>query len=144
MKTVNDFVELLTIAHDVWVEVFDKNGKLVYSDFEDDQNIDILSNEEIHRVTMSDENKHTFELHLKSYIALEDRFQVGDVWDIMFPPACGDELGGYWYGKIEKVLKPHNLVVITPCYADGSPYAIDGYVTTISTERLKKKVETNE
>lgn len=139
---VNEFVSL---GNGTLVEVYDCKGKLVYSDFVDDQQswFELIENEEIDYFNL---NSDRINLYLKNYE--RTTYCVGDIWYANLSPAVGDELGGCRMVRIEKVWETRALVTVTPMIKIG-PEPIqyfDEYegTMTISIERLQGKYESGE
>lgn len=139
---VNEFVNL---GNGTLVEVYDCKGKLVYSDFVDDQEswFEQIENEEIDYFQL---NSDRIDLYLKNYE--RTTYCVGDIWYANLAPAIGDEVGGCRMVRIEKVWETRALVTVTPMIKIGAEPVqyFDEYegTMTISIERLQGKYESGE
>lgn len=139
---VNEFVSL---SNGTLVEVYDCKGKLVYSDFVDDQEswFEQIENEEIDYFQLSSDR---IDIHLKDYE--RTTYCVGDIWYANLPSAVGDEIGGCRMVRIEKIWETRALVTVTPMIKIGEKpiQYFDEYegTMTLSIERLQGKYESGE
>lgn len=139
---VNEFVSL---GNGTLVEVYDCKGKLVYSDFVDDQEswFELIENEEIDYFNL---NSDRINIHLKDYE--RTIYCVGDIWYASLAPTVGDEIGGCRMVRIEKVWETRALVTVTPMIkiSEKPVQYFDEYegTMTISIERLQGKYESGE
>lgn len=137
--------EFVNLGNGTLVDVYDCKGKLVYSDFVDDQEswFEQIEEEEIGHFQLSSDR---IDLHLKDYE--KTTYCVGDIWYANLSPAVGDELGGCRMVRIEKVWETRALVTVTPMIKIGAEPVqyFDEYegTMTISIERLQGKFESGE
>lgn len=137
--------EFINLGDGTLVDVYDCKGKLVYSDFIDDQEswFEQIEGEEIDHFQLSPDR---IDLYLKDYE--QTIYCVGDIWYASLAPAVGDELGGCRMVRIENVWKTRALVTVTPMIKIGEkpvPY-FDEYegTMTLSIERLQAKYKSGE
>ena len=137
--------EFVNLGNGTLIEVYDCKGKLVYSDFVDDQEswFEQIEDEEIHYFQL---NSDRINLYLKNYE--RTTYCVGDIWYANLSPAIGDELGGCRMVRIEKVWETRALVTVTPMIKIG-PEPVQYFdecegTMTISIERLQGKYESGE
>ena len=137
--------EFVNLGNGTLIEVYDCKGKLVYSDFVDDQEswFEQIEDEEIHYFQLDSDR---INLYLKNYE--RTTYCVGDIWYANLAPAVGDELGGCRMVRIEKVWETCALVTVTPMIKIGPKPVqyFDEYegTMTISIERLQGKYESGE
>ena len=137
--------EFVNLGNGTLIEVYDCKGKLVYSDFVDDQEswFEQIEDEEIHYFQL---NSDRINLYLKNYE--RTTYCVGDIWYVNLAPAVGDEIGGCRMVRIEKVWETRALVTVTPMIKIGPEPVqyFDEYegTMTISIERLQGKYESEE
>ena len=137
--------EFVNLGNGTLIEVYDCKGKLVYSDFVDDQEswFEQIEDEEIHYFQL---NSDRINLYLKNYE--RTTYCVGDIWYVNLAPAVGDEIGGCRMVRIEKVWETRALVTVTPMIKIGEKpiQYFDEYegTMTISIERLQGKYESGE
>lgn len=137
--------EFVNLGNGTLIEVYDCKGKLVYSDFVDDQEswFEQIEDEEIHYFQL---NSDRINLYLKNYE--RTTYCVGDIWYVNLAPAVGDEIGGCRMVRIEKVWETRALVTVTPMIKIGPEPVqyFDEYegTMTISIERLQGKYESGE
>ena len=137
--------EFVNLGNGTLIEVYDCKGKLVYSDFFDDQEswFEQIEDEEIHYFQL---NSDRINLYLKNYE--RTTYCVGDIWYANLAPAVGDEIGGCRMVRIEKVWGTRALVTVTPMIKIGEKPVqyFDEYegTMTISIERLQGKYESGE
>ena len=137
--------EFVNLGNGTLIEVYDCKGKLVYSDFVDDQEswFEQIEDEEIHYFQLDSDR---INLYLKNYE--RTTYCVGDIWYASLPPAVGDELGGCRMVRIEKVWETRALVTVTPMIKIGEKpvQCFDEYegTMTLSIERLQGKYESGE
>ena len=137
--------EFVNLGNGTLIEVYDCKGKLVYSDFVDDQEswFEQIEDEEIHYFQL---NSDRINLYLKNYE--RTTYCVGDIWYANLAPAVGDEIGGCRMVRIEKVWETRALVTVTPMIKIGPEPVqyFDEYegTMTISIERLQGKYESGE
>lgn len=137
--------EFINLGNGTLIEVYDCKGKLVYSDFVDDQEswFEQIEDEEIHYFQL---NSDRINLYLKNYE--RTTYCVGDIWYVNLAPAVGDEIGGCRMVRIEKVWETRALVTVTPMIKIGPEPVqyFDEYegTMTISIERLQGKYESGE
>lgn len=137
--------EFVNLGNGTLIEVYDCKGKLVYSDFVDDQEswFEQIEDEEIHYFQLDSDR---INLYLKNYE--RTTYCVGDIWYANLSPAIGDELGGCRMVRIEKVWETRALVTVTPMIKIGPEPVqyFDEYegTMTISIERLQGKYESGE
>ena len=144
--TVSDFVQYL--ERNTCIRVFDVNDELAYSDFLDDQDITEVENEEIGIIVGAENNG--IDIYLKDYtLPARLKCSVGEIWWADLTPALGDEIGYTACEILETKVGGLNLVRVSPLRVkdyqsettrENFVESIVGYVTTISTERLKNKV----
>lgn len=137
--------EFVNLGNGTLIEVYDCKGKLVYSDFVDDQEswFEQIEDEEIHYFQL---NSDRINIYLKNYE--KTTYCVGDIWYANLAPAVGDEIGGCRLVRIEKVWETRALVTVTPMIrisAEPVQY-FDEYegTMTLSIERLQGKYESGE
>ena len=137
--------EFVNLGNGTLVDVYDCKGKLVYSDFVDDQEswFEQIEEEEIGHFQLSSDR---IDLHLKDYE--KTTYCVGDIWYANLSPTIGDEIGGCRMVRIEKVWTTRALVTVTPMIKIGEKPVqyFDEYegTMTISIERLQGKYESGE
>ena len=137
--------EFVNLGNGTLIEVYDCKGKLVYSDFVDDQEswFEQIEDEEIHYFQLDSDR---INLYLKNYE--RTTYCVGDIWYANLAPAVGDEIGGCRMVRIEKVWETCALVTVTPMIKIGPKPVqyFDEYegTMTISIERLQGKYESGE
>ena len=137
--------EFVNLGNGTLIEVYDCKGKLVYSDFVDDQEswFEQIEDEEIHYFQL---NSDRINLYLKNYE--RTTYCVGDIWYVNLAPAIGDEIGGCRMVRIEKVWETRALVTVTPMIKIGPEPVqyFDEYegTMTISIERLQERYESGE
>lgn len=137
--------EFVNLGNGTLIEVYDCKGKLVYSDFVDDQEswFEQIEDEEIHYFQL---NSDRINIYLKNYE--KTTYCVGDIWWANLAPAVGDEIGGCRLVRIEKVWETRALVTVTPMIKIGPEPVqyFDEYegTMTISIERLQGKYESGE
>lgn len=144
--TVSDFVQYL--ERNTCIRVFDVNDELAYSDFLDDQDITEVENEEIGIIVGAENNG--IDIYLKDYtLPARLKCSVGEIWWADLTPALGDEIGYTACEILETKVGGLNLVRVSPLRVkdyqsettrENFVESIVGYVSTISTERLKNKV----
>lgn len=144
--TVSDFMQYL--ERNTCIRVFDVNDELAYSDFLDDQDITEIENEEIGIIVGAENNG--IDIYLKDYtLPARLKCSVGEIWWADLTPALGDEIGYTACEILETKVGGLNLVRVSPLRVkdyqsettrENFVESIVGYVTTISTERLKNKV----
>jgi hypothetical protein len=137
--------EFVNLGDGTLIEVYDCKGKLVYSDFVDDQEswFEQIDDEEIGYFHL---NSDRIDIHLKNYERVT--YCVGDIWYANLAPTVGDEIGGCRMVRIEKVWETRALVTVTPMIKIGPEPVqyFDEYegTMTISIERLQGKYESGE
>ena len=144
--TVSDFMQYL--ERNTCIRVFDVNDELAYSDFLDDQDITEVENEEIGIIVGAENNG--IDIYLKDYtLPARLKCSVGEIWWADLTPALGDEIGYTACEILETKVGGLNLVRVSPLRVkdyqsettrENFVESIVGYVSTISTERLKNKV----
>jgi hypothetical protein len=144
--TVLDFIEYLD--RNTCIRVFDVNDELAYSDFLDDQNLVEVENEEIGTIVGAENNG--IDIYLKDYtIPARLKCEVGEIWWTDLTPALGDEIGFSACEILETKVGGLDLVKVKPLRVkdyqsettrENFVESIVGYVTTVSTERLRNRV----
>jgi hypothetical protein len=144
--TVLDFIEYLD--RNTCIRVFDVNDELAYSDFLDDQNLVEVENEEIGTIVGAENNG--IDIYLKDYtIPARLKCEVGEIWWADLTPSLGDEVGFTACEIIETRVGGLDLVKVVPLRVkdyqgetvrENFIESIVGYVTTVSTERLRNRV----
>ena len=144
--TVLDFIEYLD--KNTSIQVFDVNDELAYSDFLDDQNLVEVENEEIGTIVGAENGG--IDIYLKDYtIPARLKCEVGEIWWADLTPALGDEIGFSACEILETRVGGFDLVKVKPLrikdyqsdtIKDNFIESIIGYVTTVSTERLRNRV----
>lgn len=144
--TVSDFIKYLKGQTDI--QVFDVNDELAYSDFLDDQDLTEVECEEIE--TIFGESDGSISIYLKDYtIPARLKCEIGEIWWADLTPSLGDEVGftaceiietrvgGFDLVKVKPLrLKDYNAETVRENFIES----IIGYVTTVSTERLRNRV----
>ena len=148
--TVSNFIEYLD--RNTSIQVFDVNDELAYSDFLDDQNLAEVENEEIGTIVGAENGG--IDIYLKDYtIPARLKCEVGEIWWADLTPALGDEIGFSACEIIETRVGGLDLVKVKPLrikdyqsdtIKDNFIESIVGYVTTVSTERLRNRVPMEE
>ena len=144
--TVSDFIEYLD--RNTCIQVFDVNDELAYSDFLDDQDIAEVENEEIGSIVGAENNG--IDIYLKDYIIpARLKCEIGEIWWADLTPSLGDEVGFTACEIIETKVGGLDLVKVKPLrlkdynaetVRENFIESIIGYVTTVSTERLRNRV----
>ena len=144
--TVSDFMEYLNGR--TYIQVFDVNDELAYSDFLDDQDMTEIENEEIGTIVGAENNG--IDIYLKDYtIPARLKCEVGEIWWADLTPSLGDEVGFSACEIIETRVGGFDLVKVVPLrlkdykgetVRENFIPSIVGYVSTISTERLRNRV----
>lgn len=144
--TVSDFIQYL--KGQTSIQVFDVNDELAYSDFLDDQDLTEVECEEIE--TIFGESDGSISIYLKDYtIPARLKCEIGEIWWADLTPSLGDEVGftaceiietrvgGFDLVKVKPLrLKDYNAETVRENFIES----IVGYVTTVSTERLRNRV----
>lgn len=144
--TVSNFTQYLD--RNTCIQVFDVNDELAYSDFLDDQDITEVENEEISTIVGAENNG--IDIYLKDYVVpARLKCEIGEVWWADLTPTLGDEIGYTACEILETKVGGLDLVRVIPLRVkdyqgettrENFVESIVGYITTISTERLKNRV----
>jgi hypothetical protein len=144
--TVSNFTQYLD--RNTCIQVFDVNDELAYSDFLDDQDITEIENEEIGTIVGAENNG--IDIYLKDYtIPARLKCSVGEIWWADLTPALGDEVGFTACEILETKVGGLALAKVRPLRVkdyqsettrENFVESIVGYVTTVSTERLRNRV----
>lgn len=144
--TVSNFTQYLD--RNTCIQVFDVNDELAYSDFLDDQDITEVENEEISTIVGAENNG--INIYLKDYVVpARLKCEIGEVWWADLTPTLGDEIGYTACEILETKVGGLDLVRVIPLRVkdyqgettrENFVESIVGYITTISTERLKNRV----
>lgn len=140
---VEEIVDVLVA--DSYIEVYDTNDEMVYSDFLDDQDYSTIEEEEIGHIVRTDK---CLAIYLKNYTApLTPKIAVGSMWQTNLSPVVGNEIGGIIPCQVIEVFDGYDLVRVRPLrHLVGGGFAerIPGYETVISVERLKNELDQSE
>jgi hypothetical protein len=130
------------------IQIFDVNDELAYSDFLDDQDMTEVEDEEIGTIVGAENNG--IDIYLKDYtIPARLKCEVGEIWWADLTPSLGDEVGFTACEIIETRVGGLDLVKVVPLRVkdyqgetvrENFIESIVGYVTTVSTERLRNRV----
>ena len=144
--TVSDF--MCYLKGKTYIQVFDANDELAYSDFLDDQDLTEVEDEEIEIIVGAENNG--IDIYLKDYIIpARLKCEVGEIWWADLTPSLGDEVGFTACEIIETRVGGFDLVKVVPLrlkdykgetVRENFIPSIVGYVSTISTERLRNRV----
>ena len=144
--TVSEFLQYLKGQTNI--QVYDVNDELAYSDFLDDQDITEVECEEIE--TIFGDTNSSISIYLKDYtIPARLKCEIGEIWWADLTPSLGDEVGFTACEIIETRVGGFDLVKVKPLrlkdynadtVRENFIESIIGYVTTVSTERLRNRV----
>ena len=144
--TVSNFIDYLD--QNTSIQIFDVNDELAYSDFLDDQNLSEVEDEEIGTIVGAENGG--IDIYLKDYtIPARFKCEIGEIWWADLTPALGDEVGFTVCEVIETRVGGLDLVKVKPLRVknyqgettrENFIESIVGYVTTVSTERLRDRV----
>lgn len=144
--TVSNFMQYLNGR--TCIQIFDVNDELAYSDFLDDQDMTEVEDEEIGTIVGAENNG--IDIYLKDYtIPARLKCEIGEIWWADLTPALGDEVGFTACEIIETRVGGLDLVKVVPLRVkdyqgetvrENFIESIVGYVTTVSTERLRNRV----
>jgi hypothetical protein len=144
--TVSNFMQYLNGR--TCIQIFDVNDELAYSDFLDDQDMTEVEDEEIGTIVGAENNG--IDIYLKDYtIPARLKCEVGEIWWADLTPSLGDEVGFTACEIIETRVGGLDLVKVVPLRVkdyqgetvrENFIESIVGYVTTVSTERLRNRV----